>query len=168
MPGLISSGFFMPKPPRNRPITYRNFLSTEDWSQPELQGLLDQARALKGQRDDGLAGKKAALIFYNPSLRTRTSFQVAMLEQGGDAIVLDAAGTWPLEIEDGALYTSLHRMHKRGWLEAEWGVSENNRRAKYYRLTPAGQAELGRASGDWERYADAVFKVLGTEGGAQS
>jgi len=65
-----------------------------------------------------------------------------------------------LEIEDGALYTSLHRMHKRGWLEAEWGVSENNRRAKYYTLTPEGREELERAEEEWSRYADAVFKVL--------
>lgn len=65
-----------------------------------------------------------------------------------------------LDIEDGALYTSLHRMRKRGWLEAEWGVSENNRRAKYYALTGAGHDELERAEGEWSRYADAVFKVL--------
>lgn len=65
-----------------------------------------------------------------------------------------------LEVEDGALYTSLHRMHKRGWLEAEWGVSENNRRAKYYALTDAGRRELARAEGEWARYAAAVFKVL--------
>jgi transcriptional regulator len=70
-----------------------------------------------------------------------------------------------LEIEDGALYTSLHRMQQRGWLDAEWGVSENNRRAKYYDLTAAGRAELARASGDWARYAEAVFKVLGAGGG---
>jgi transcriptional regulator len=70
-----------------------------------------------------------------------------------------------LEIEDGALYTSLHRMEKRGWLTAEWGVSENNRRAKYYGLTRAGRAELAKASGDWARYAEAVFKVLGSDGG---
>jgi len=68
-----------------------------------------------------------------------------------------------LEIEDGALYTSLHRMEKRGWLESEWGVSENNRRAKYYGLTEAGRHELARATGDWSRYAEAVFKVLGSE-----
>lgn len=67
-----------------------------------------------------------------------------------------------LEIEDGALYTSLHRMAKRGWLSSEWGVSENNRRAKYYALTSAGQEELMKAEGDWTRYAEAVFKVLGT------
>lgn len=70
-----------------------------------------------------------------------------------------------LEIEDGALYTSLHRMHRRGWLEAEWGVSENNRRAKYYGLTDEGRAELAKASGDWARYAEAVFKVLGASEG---
>ena len=65
-----------------------------------------------------------------------------------------------LEIEDGALYTSLHRLEKRGWLEAEWGVSENNRRAKYYALTKDGRTELSRAEGDFARYVDAVFKVL--------
>ena len=66
-----------------------------------------------------------------------------------------------LDIEDGALYTSLHRMEKRGWLTSEWGVSDNNRRAKYYGLTDAGEVELKRAEGDWARYANAVFKVLG-------
>ncbi len=67
-----------------------------------------------------------------------------------------------LEIEDGALYTSLHRMEKRGWIAAEWGVSANNRRAKYYSLTSAGRAEFTKASKDWGRYAEAVFKVLGS------
>ena len=67
-----------------------------------------------------------------------------------------------LQIEDGALYTSLHRMENRGWIAAEWGVSKNNRRAKYYSLTDAGQSELTKASKDWGRYAEAVFKVLGS------
>ena len=71
-----------------------------------------------------------------------------------------------LQVEDGALYTSLHRMEKRGWIAAEWGVSTNNRRAKYYSLTDAGRAELAKASGDWARYAEAVFKVLGSQEGA--
>jgi transcriptional regulator len=65
-----------------------------------------------------------------------------------------------LEIEDGALYTSLHRMERRGWLEASWGASDNNRRAKYYALTEAGRRELAEASHDWVRYAEAVSKVL--------
>ncbi len=70
-----------------------------------------------------------------------------------------------LQVEDGALYTSLHRMEKRGWVAAEWGISDNNRRAKYYSLTKAGRAELAKASGDWARYAEAVFKVLDSEEG---
>ncbi len=71
-----------------------------------------------------------------------------------------------LQVEDGALYTSLHRMEKRGWIAAEWGISDHNRRAKYYSLTDAGRAELAKASGDWARYAEAVFKVLGSQEGA--
>ncbi len=67
-----------------------------------------------------------------------------------------------LEIEDGALYTSLHRMAKRGWIEASWGVSENNRRAKYYALTERGRTELDAASQEWSRYAAAMTKVLAT------
>ncbi|MGD2068559.1 MAG: PadR family transcriptional regulator [Gemmatimonadota bacterium] len=67
-----------------------------------------------------------------------------------------------LEIEDGALYTSLHRMERRGWLESSWGTSENNRKAKYYVLTAAGRAGLERAAREWTQYADAVFKVLGS------
>jgi transcriptional regulator len=69
------------------------------------------------------------------------------------------------QIEDGALYTSLHRMEGRGWIAAEWGVSDNNRRAKYYSVTAAGRTELTKASKNWERYADAVFKVLRSDSG---
>ena len=67
-----------------------------------------------------------------------------------------------LQIEDGALYTALHRLEKRGWVESEWGVSENNRKAKYYSLTAAGRKQLGVRTAMWERYARAVFKVLRT------
>ena len=67
-----------------------------------------------------------------------------------------------LEIQEGALYTALHRMEKRGWLDSEWGLSENNRRAKYYELTPAGRRQLRAQTERWTRYARAVFKVLET------
>lgn len=69
-----------------------------------------------------------------------------------------------LRVEEGALYTSLHRMEKRKWLESEWGLSENNRRAKYYRLTEAGRSQLGRSTRDWTSYAEAVFRVLRSSG----
>lgn len=65
-----------------------------------------------------------------------------------------------LRIEDGALYTSLHRMESRGWLRARWGVSERGRRAKFYELTAEGRRQLEAERRDWERYADAVGKVF--------
>ena len=65
-----------------------------------------------------------------------------------------------LQIEEGALYTALHRMQKRGWLEADWGLSENNRKAKYYSLSPAGRKQLWSGTRNWARYAEAVFKIL--------
>jgi PadR family transcriptional regulator, regulatory protein PadR len=65
-----------------------------------------------------------------------------------------------LAIEEGALYTALHRLEKRGWLESAWGVSENNRRAKFYDLTGEGRRQLASRADRWRRYAEAVFKVL--------
>ena len=65
-----------------------------------------------------------------------------------------------LQVEEGALYTALHRMEKRGWVESEWGLSENNRKAKYYQLTPAGRRELRARSASFTTYANAVFKIL--------
>ena len=65
-----------------------------------------------------------------------------------------------LRVDEGALYTALHRMENRGWLESEWGISDNNRRAKFYQLTAKGRAQLRRSTADWTRYAEAVFLVL--------
>jgi transcriptional regulator len=65
-----------------------------------------------------------------------------------------------LQIEEGSLYPALHRMEQRGWVEAEWGTSENNRRAKFYHLTPKGRAHLKAESPNWLRFANAVGKVL--------
>ncbi len=67
-----------------------------------------------------------------------------------------------LHVEEGALYTALHRMEKRGWLEADWGLSENNRRARYYQVTALGRKQLRIETARWTEYAGAVFKVLRT------
>lgn len=65
-----------------------------------------------------------------------------------------------LAVEDRALYVALHRLEARGFIESDWGVSENNRKAKYYRLTSAGRRELRAETERWTRYAEAVFRVL--------
>ena len=67
-----------------------------------------------------------------------------------------------LSMEDAALYQALHRLEARDWIAAEWGLSENNRRAKYYTLTPVGRRQLRSEVNAWRKYAAAVFKVIET------
>jgi PadR family transcriptional regulator, regulatory protein PadR len=63
-------------------------------------------------------------------------------------------------VEDRALYVALHRLEERGWVESQWGVSENNRKAKYYVLTAAGRRQLSAKATEFTVYATAVFKIL--------
>ena len=65
-----------------------------------------------------------------------------------------------LQVEQGSLYPALHRLIKRGWIEAEEGVSENNRRAKFYRLTPKGRKQLAIESGKWQKFAGAIARIM--------
>lgn len=65
-----------------------------------------------------------------------------------------------LKVEDGSLYPALYRMEERGWIKSEWGVSDNNRRAKFYKLTRAGQKQLAAEQANWQRISKAVTKIL--------
>ncbi|WP_221030681.1 PadR family transcriptional regulator [Actomonas aquatica] len=65
-----------------------------------------------------------------------------------------------LRVEEGSLYPALYRMERKGWIEAEWGVSENNRRAKFYALTKVGRKQLAAEQATWERLTAAVGQVL--------
>jgi transcriptional regulator len=65
-----------------------------------------------------------------------------------------------LRIEEGSLYPALHRLEKRGWIRSDWGLSENNRRAKYYTLTARGRKQLSTEASSWSAFASAVGKVL--------
>lgn len=67
-----------------------------------------------------------------------------------------------LQVEEGSLYPALHRMERRGWIEAEWGRSETRRKAKYYRLTPAGRAQADAQAKSWGRLVEAIRGVMGT------
>jgi len=67
-----------------------------------------------------------------------------------------------LKIEDGSLYPALYRMEERGWITSDWGVSENNRRAKFYKLTRAGRKQLEAESVNWERISQAITRILQT------
>lgn len=67
-----------------------------------------------------------------------------------------------LRVEEGSLYPALHRLEQQGWIEAEWGVSENNRRAKFYQLTRQGHKQLAAEEANWERLSTAIAAVLRT------
>jgi transcriptional regulator len=67
-----------------------------------------------------------------------------------------------LQVQQGSLYPSLHRLERRGWIKARWGVTENNRRAKYYELSRAGAKQLAAEEGAWRKLAAAVGQVLDT------
>jgi transcriptional regulator len=65
-----------------------------------------------------------------------------------------------LQVEHGSLYPALHRLEDRGWISSFWGTSENNRRARYYRLTPAGRAQLAEQTTRWDEIVRAVNRIL--------
>jgi len=67
-----------------------------------------------------------------------------------------------LQVQQGSLYPALHRLEQQGWIRAEWGESENNRRAKYYALTKAGRNKLEKELASWERLSAAIGLVLQT------
>ena len=67
-----------------------------------------------------------------------------------------------LQIQQGALYPALYRLEQQALIDSEWGTSDNNRRAKFYRLTPAGRARLGDESASWQRLSQAMALALGT------
>ena len=107
-----------------------------------------------GSRDRGLfPGTVDLVILTVLSNGPLHGFAVSrMVRERSDGVV---------EIKDAALYQALHRMERQGWVKAEWGVSENNRRAKFYRLTGPGKRRLATEVEGFTRYASAVFKILG-------
>jgi PadR family transcriptional regulator PadR len=103
---------------------------------------------------DLLKGTLDVLVLKTLSWGPRHGYAVSrwIAETTGDA----------LSVEEGALYAALHRLEQRGLVESEWGLSENNRKAKYYQLTKTGRAALRVQTQRWTHYAAAVFKVLQT------
>jgi transcriptional regulator len=99
-----------------------------------------------------LQGTLDALVLKTLSRGPRHGYSIARW--------LEEATEDALQIEEGSLYPALYRMEKRGWIEAEWGISELNRKAKFYRLTPAGRAQLATETEQWESFTAAVSKVL--------
>ena len=82
----------------------------------------------------------------------------------GIASWIETATDDVLRVEEGSLYPALYRMVQKRWIKGEWGVSENNRRAKFYRLTPSGEREFEQQAHGWLRLSDAVSRAVTTTG----
>jgi len=104
------------------------------------------------KKTDLLQGTLDMLILKTIALEPMHGYGIAMRIQ---QISKDA-----LQVNQGSLYPALRRLESRGLIVAEWGESENNRRARYYRLTKAGRKRLGEETREWERLAQAVSRIL--------
>jgi PadR family transcriptional regulator len=106
------------------------------------------------ESNDVLQGTLDMLILKALSLQPMHGWGVAQRIQQISSNVL--------QVNQGSLYPALHRLEDRGWIAAEWGTSENNRKAKFYQLTKAGERQLGSEAASWRRFATAIDAVMGT------
>lgn len=112
----------------------------------------ESIRGRMTQTDELLRGTLDALILKTLTWGPRHGYGIAgwIRATSGEALV----------VEDRALYLALHRLEERGWVEGDWGMSDNNRRAKYYQLTARGRAQLRAESSRLARYTEGLFRVL--------
>jgi PadR family transcriptional regulator, regulatory protein PadR len=109
---------------------------------------------MANDRTDLMQGTLELLILKTLSREPMHGYGIAQrIHQSADDL---------LKIEDGSLYPALYRMEERGWISAEWGISENNRRAKFYKLTRTGRKHLDAERANWDRISQAVTKILQT------
>jgi|SRR5215467_10616856 len=83
----------------------------------------------------------------------------------GIARTIQQTSNEELLVEHGALYPALQRLEERGWISAKWGISSNNRKARFYSLTVAGRKQLGKETSKWKRLAAAIGRILEAQGG---
>ena len=106
----------------------------------------------KPSKSDLLQGTLDLLILRTLALGAQHGWAISQRIQQISADVL--------RVNQGSLYPALHRLEEQGWIASTWGVSDNNREAKFYRLTRAGERQLARETEEWRRVTDAIAKVL--------
>jgi PadR family transcriptional regulator PadR len=109
---------------------------------------------------DGSADRRLELLQGTLDMLILRTLQWGPRHGHGIGLAIRTQSDDLLRVETGSLYPALHRLEKKGWLKAEWGVSEANQRAKYYRLTPAGKAQLTREQDRWSLLVDAIARVM--------
>lgn len=107
-----------------------------------------------------MARAKTDILQGTLALLVLKTLQLGPMHGWGITLHIQQISDEVLRVEEGSLYPALHRMEQEGWLSSEWGISENNRRARYYRLTAAGRKQLAAEELQWQRLTDAVGSVL--------
>ncbi len=105
-------------------------------------------------------GKNDQLLGTLDLLVLKTLSQVRSMHGYGIVLHIQRVSDDLLRVEEGSLYPALHRIEEAGWISSEWRKSENNRRAKFYHLTPQGRRQLARAEQSWERVVQGVGSLL--------
>jgi transcriptional regulator len=90
------------------------------------------------------------------------ALQLGPMHGFGISVLIKQMSKEVLLVEQGSLYPALYRLEDQGWIGSEWGVSDNNRKAKFYKLTPAGRRQLSKETGNWERLSSAINLILKT------
>ena len=91
------------------------------------------------------------------------ALQLGPMHGFGISVLIRQMSKEVLQVEQGSLYPALYRLEDQGWIESEWGVSDNNRKAKFYKLTPDGRKQLLQERSNWERLSVAINTVLKTD-----
>ena len=107
--------------------------------------------------------ERTALLQGTLDLLVLRTLAVGRHHGHGIALAIQHSSQGALLVDHGSLYPALQRLETAGWVRAEWGVSENNRRARYYELTAAGRRQLTKEAGEWRRLSTAVALILGPE-----
>ena len=107
--------------------------------------------------------ERAALLQGTLDLLVLSTLAIGKHHGHGIALAIQRSSQGALLVDHGSLYPALQRLEASGWIRAEWGVSDNNRRARFYELTAAGKKQLTKEADQWRRLSQAVAMVLGPE-----
>ena len=116
-----------------------------------------KGRAVSGSRSDVLQGTLDLMVL-------KTLETLGSMHGYGIAKRIEQVSSEMLQLNQGTLYPALLRLEQKGWITARWGVTDNNRRAKFYSLTRSGRRQLEREAADWLRIVDVMGRLLGPEG----
>ena len=109
-----------------------------------------------------MANEKTDLLQGTLDMLILKALQLGPMHGFGISVLIRQMSKEVLQVEQGSLYPALYRLEEQGWINSEWGTSENNRKAKFYKLTPSGRKQLVQETSNWERLSTAINLILKT------